>query len=180
MLLVAEPEILPVVEAQRGDPDAWRALFARFRLPLFAFVRELAGDDASALDIVQETFVNASRHIGQLRAADKFAAWLFGIARQKCAQRWRKKDFLADAAPLPDELAEADESPVDLLIAREDEASFAAALAQVPLLQREALVLHFLEEFSLAEIAEITSVRVGTVKSRIHYGKQMLKQLMHS
>src|SRR5271169_136454 len=91
MLLVAEPEQLPVREARAGNPGAWDALFKRYQLPLYVYVFELVHDEQSSLDIVQETFINAVRHIGGLRENDKFGGWLFGIAHQKCVQRWRKQ-----------------------------------------------------------------------------------------
>src|ERR1043166_10226049 len=91
MLVVAEREQLPVAEARAGDTAAWDTLFRRYQLPLYVYVFELVHDEQSSLDIVQETFINAVRHIGNLRDDEKFGGWLFGIAHQKCIQRWRGK-----------------------------------------------------------------------------------------
>src|SRR5579871_4823549 len=90
MLGVAEIEQLPVSEARAGDAGAWDTLFRRFQLPLYVYVFELVRNEQTSLDIVQETFINAARHIGSLRNDAKFGSWLFGIAHQKCIQRWRK------------------------------------------------------------------------------------------
>ncbi len=88
MLVVAErDQLLPVPQARAGDPAAWEALFRRYQLPLYVYVFELVHDEQVSLDIVQETFINAVRHIGGLRKDDKFGGWLFGIAHQKCAHR---------------------------------------------------------------------------------------------
>jgi RNA polymerase sigma-70 factor (ECF subfamily) len=128
---------------------------------------------------VQETFIAAVRHIGGLRDDDKFGSWLFGIAHQKCIQRWRKQ---GREEVLPDVISEsADESenrPDDLLIRREQEAEFMNLLNQLPLPQRSALLLHFVEDFSLEEIAGITGTNPGTVKSRMHYAKRALRKLL--
>src|ERR1035441_7990622 len=91
MLVVAEPEQLPVPQARAGDPAAWDILFRRYQLPLYVYVFELVHDEQASLDIVQETFINATRHLGSLREDGKFGSWLFGIAHQKCLQRWRKQ-----------------------------------------------------------------------------------------
>src|SRR2546426_1527285 len=91
MLVVAEREQLPVPQARAGEPEAWDVLFRRYQFPLYVYVFELVHDEQSALDIVQETFINAARHLGSLREDEKFGSWLFGIAHQKCIQRWRKQ-----------------------------------------------------------------------------------------
>src|SRR5881396_1203501 len=90
MLVVAEREQLPVAQAQAGDTEAWDILFRRYQLPLYVFVFELVHNEQTSLDVVQESFINAARHIGSLRENEKFGSWLFGIAHQKCIQRWRK------------------------------------------------------------------------------------------
>src|SRR5213592_2864079 len=91
MLGVAEREQLPVQQARAGEPEAWDILFRRYQLPLYVYVFELVRDEQASLDIVQETFINAARYIGSLREEGKFGSWLFGIAHQKCIQRWRKQ-----------------------------------------------------------------------------------------
>src|SRR5205809_7781398 len=91
MLEVAESTNLPVQEARAGDATAWDTLFRRYQLPLYVYVFELVHDEQTSLDIVQETFINAARHIGSLRDDEKFGSWLFGIAHQKCIQQWRKE-----------------------------------------------------------------------------------------
>src|SRR5690348_1977387 len=121
MLVVADPDQLPVAQARAGDPAAWDALFQRYELPLYVYAFELVHDEQASQDGVQETFVNAVRHIGSLRADDRFGSWLFGIAHQKCVQRWRRQTredkALAEFEAVPPEmLPGADE----LLIRRED------------------------------------------------------------
>jgi RNA polymerase sigma-70 factor (ECF subfamily) len=75
----------------------------------------------------------------------------------------------------PDEL---DEGPDDLLIRREQEAAFMNLLEQLPPPQRAVLILHFIEDFSIDEIARITETQPGTVKSRLHYAKRALRKLV--
>jgi len=179
MLGVAETEQLPVTQARAGEPAAWDALFRRYQLPLYVYVFELAHDEQASLDIVQETFIAAVKHLDGLRDDGKFGSWLFGIAHQKVVQLWRKrggKEILFDEIPeSPDEF---ENSPDDLLIRRESEAEFMNLLNQLPLPQRSVLLLHFVEDFSLEEIGRITETQVGTVKSRLHYAKRALRKLL--
>jgi RNA polymerase sigma-70 factor (ECF subfamily) len=179
MLVVPETEQLPVEQARAGSPDAWDILFRRYQLPLYVYIFELVRDEQASLDIVQESFINATRHIASLRDDAKFGSWLFGIAHQKCIQRWRKdqRDALL-REELASEPVKFDEAPADLLIRREQEAAFMKLLHQLPPAQRSVLLLHFLEDFSLEEIATVTNTQIGTVKSRIHYAKKALKRLL--
>ena len=176
---VADIEQLPVPQARAGEPAAWDALFRRYQLPLYVYVFELTHHEQASFDIVQETFIAAVRHIGRLRDDAKFGSWLFGIAHQKCVQRWRKRtEILLDEIPdLPDEF---DDGPDDLLIRREQENEFMQLLNQLPPPQRAVLLLHFVEDFSLEEIARIIETQIGTVKSRLHYAKKSLRKLLEA
>jgi RNA polymerase sigma-70 factor, ECF subfamily len=179
MLVVAEREQLPVPQAKAGEPEAWDALFRRYQLPLYVYVFELVHDEQASLDLVQETFIAAVRHIGSLRDDDKFGSWLFGIAHQKCIQRWRKQsreEVFLDV--IPESADEFEGRPDDLLIRQEQEAEFMNLLNQLPVPQRSVLLLHFVEDFSLEEIAGITGTPIGTVKSRLYYAKKALRKLL--
>ena len=178
MLMATEIEELPVDRARAGDAGAWDALFRRYQLPLYAYVIELVREEQTALDLVQETFINAVRHIASLRQNERFGSWLFGIAHQKCLQKWRRKSLID---PWKDEeietVSDEGEGPDELLIKKEQEAAFMTLVATLPLPHRTALLLHYLEDFSLEEIAAITGANLGTVKSRLHYAKRSLRKL---
>ena len=125
MLVVAECKQLPVLQARAGEPAAWNTLFRRYQLPLYFYVFELMHDEQASLDLVQETFIAAVRYIDGLRDDAKFGSWLFGIAHQKCIQRWRTQNreevSLDEIAESPDE---SEGGPDDLLIRQEQEAEF--------------------------------------------------------
>ena len=178
---MAEREQLPVQQARAGESEAWDVLFKRYQLPLYAYVFELVHNEQTSLDVVQETFINAVRHLGSLRDDDKFGSWLFGIAHQKCVQHWRK---LGREEALQAELAEVvpddEDDPSDLLIRQEQETEFMELLNRLPLPQRAVLLLHFVEDFSLEEIAAVTGANLGTVKSRMHYAKKALRKLIQN
>ena len=179
MLEVACNDQLPVAAARAGQSEAWDALFRRYQMPLYVYVVELVHDEQVSLDIVQETFVNAARYLHTLRADDRFGAWLFRIAHQKCVQYWRRPsretplDAHEDAEWCHDE-----PDPGEALIRKEQEEEFMHQLNSLPEAHRAVLLLHYLEDFPLAEIAVITATKVGTVKSRLHYARETLRKLL--
>ena len=180
-----EPHL--VASARRHEPAAWDALLRRHQLPLYTYVAELLRNDTAALDVVQETFAAAVRHITGLREDAKFASWLFGIAHQKCVQHWRRTrrdDALFTPTPEDDSPADWPDpdgpDPRRQLIRREEAEAFFSLVEQLPPFQRSALLLHVLEDFSLEEIATITAVPLGTVKSRLHHAKRALRRLVET
>jgi RNA polymerase sigma-70 factor (ECF subfamily) len=179
MLVVAEREQLPVKQARAGEPAAWDVLFKRYQLPLYVYVFELIHNEQTSLDIVQEVFIRAARYIHSLRDDAKFGSWLFGIAHQQCAKHWREHNraetFLREVAELPGGEAE---SPEELLVREEQQAEFMSLLSDLPAVQRSVLLLHYIEDFSLEEIASVTESQIGTVKSRLHYAKKSLRNLL--
>jgi len=101
-------------------------------------------------------------------------AWLYRIARDQAFGRLRKRgraEQPLDEASVIDAADESDFSP-------EDAARIHAALDELPPEQREVLVLRFLEEMSYEEIARVVGCQLGTVRSRIHYGKRALRKAL--
>jgi RNA polymerase sigma-70 factor (ECF subfamily) len=179
----ADPSL--VAAARLSRPEAWDALLRRHQLPLYAYAAEFLGDRTAALDVVQETFANAVRHIASLRDDAKFGSSLFGIAHQKCLQHFRRlrraEELFAptiegDAAA--DWTAADEPDPRTLLLQREQADEFFALVARLPAAQRSVLLLHVVEDFSHEEIAAITGVPVGTVKSRLFHAKQTMRKLL--
>ncbi len=186
-----DPSLLPA--ARSHDLTAWDQLLKAHQLPLYTYITELIRDDTTALDLVQETFSSAVRHLATLRDDSRFTSWLFGIAHQKCAQHFRRarrtaerfSDPLADSPSLDaetDPLAQiADTSVADPfveLLRREDAATLFTLVEKLPLPQRSVLLLHILEDFPLEEIARITAAPLGTVKSRLHHARRALRTIV--
>jgi RNA polymerase sigma-70 factor, ECF subfamily len=177
MPLVAKDEQLPVAAARAGDPAAWDALFHRYQLPLYSYVQELTRHEQTSLDLVQETFIKAIRHVGSLRDDTRFGPWLFRIAHQLCQQHGRKAQPPDSLEEVPEiDLADRAPSPSDELLSTEQKEFFLAAIDLLPVGLRAVILLHYLENFGLAEIADITGVPLGTVKSRLHHARRKLRQ----
>lgn len=182
MLAVADTEQLPVAAARAGDARAWDVLFQRYQLPVYAYVNELVRHEQTALDVVQESFIAAARHIGTLADDARFGSWLFSIAHQKIIQHWRRRGreaaLFEAAGEGVVEFVETEDDPAQWLLRKEEEQRFHEVLAKLPPPQRAVVLLHFLEDFPLADIAGITGAPLGTVKSRLHHAKRALRRLM--
>lgn len=185
MPLVAAQLSHLIQAARRHEAHAWDILLKQSQLPLYAYVAELIRDRHAAFDVVQETFVAAVRNIGSLRDDARFVSWLFSIAHQRCLQHLRRdrrsSDVFADGDGGTDEFVdpEIDDAQTRLVRAENTEAFF-SLVEQLPPSQRSTLLLHVLEDFPLEEIATITAVPVGTVKSRLHHAKRALRKLVEN
>jgi RNA polymerase sigma-70 factor (ECF subfamily) len=119
MLVMPEREQLPVADARAGNAEAWKTLFRRYRLPLYVYGFELLRDEQTTLDLVQETFISAFRHIAS-RDDEEVGGWLFSIAHQKCVQQWRRQRREAELREegLPESEAGGPD-PLDVLLRKE-------------------------------------------------------------
>ena len=159
--------------ARRGDARAFDSLARAHERALYSHVARILGAGADAEDVVQDAFVSAWRSLPGFEGTS-FKAWLFRIARNRAI----------DVIPThysvwvdpPDEAGDPGwaEPPAggpeltDIAAGHEARAAVEAALALVPVEQRDALLLRDVEGFSYEEIASITVSEIGTVKSRIH------------
>jgi RNA polymerase sigma-70 factor, ECF subfamily len=153
------------------DEPTFLAIYQLHRSAVFHFAWRLTGSQASAEDVTQECFVALARGAAFDGDRGGLRTYLFGIARHLVMRRLRisarEADEMEDAA-----------APVDVLgdlLAAERSESVARAVAQLPVLQREAIVLFTFEELSLEEIAKITGVEVNAVKSRLHRARESLR-----
>ncbi len=175
-----DSEILFFIPLARANcRQAWNSLIKRFQLPLLAYCCERLGNREDALDAVQQTFVKAIKHLPSLRDDTKFTSWIYGIARQACIDSIRRRGREAKAyqtfshqEPFPtvcpgENAANAEEVQLVITLVRELESDL-----------QEPLILYYLEDFSLSEIAEIMHVPNGTIKSRLHRARQILKTKM--
>jgi RNA polymerase sigma-70 factor (ECF subfamily) len=173
-LQILESALL-VVRFQRGDARAFEELVKFWEQPLFYYLRRVSRSEADALELLQETWLKLFRSLGTLRDPRTLPAFLYTTARHTAISRMRK---LGSQPPesYTDELFDGTaEAEVDAF----DNAELVHhALDQLPLAQRESLTLFFLQDLSLEEIAELLDVPVGTVKSRIHYGKLAIKKFL--
>jgi RNA polymerase sigma-70 factor (ECF subfamily) len=158
-------------EAQRGGEQAFLAIYQRHRSAVFQFAWRLTGAQSTAEDVTQECFLAIVSGAAFDPERGSLRTYLFGIARNLVLQRLRISGREAEE---PVE-AEAQVDVLGDLLATERSELVARAVARLPLFQREAIVLFTFEELSLEEIAKITGVDAGAVKSRLHRARESLR-----
>jgi RNA polymerase sigma factor (sigma-70 family) len=163
---------LLVIQCQRGDRSAFEAIVRMWERPLFYYLRRLAASEADTWDLLQETWLKVVRSIGSLRDPRALPAFLYKTARHTAISRIRR--FQSEEVAVGGTDLEDVEGADDGLADFENAEQVHHALDQLPLVQREALVLFFLQDLSLDEIANLLGIPIGTVKSRLHYGKLAL------
>jgi RNA polymerase sigma-70 factor (ECF subfamily) len=139
----------------------------------YNLARWLAGNDHDAADIVQEACVRAFRFVGGFRGGNS-RSWLLAIVRNS-AYTWLKKNRPKATVSIEDESTPEIEDPGAPAFDKADAGVLRAALEELPLEFREALVLRHLEGFSYKEIAEVADVPIGTVMSRIARARRQLQ-----
>jgi RNA polymerase sigma-70 factor, ECF subfamily len=165
-----------VVRAQAGDEAAFAELVERYSPRLRYFLRKVLANADGPEDALQDVWLDVLRHLPRLADPQALKAWLYRIARDRAFGRLRKAKRIEqplDEANVPDPVG-ADEND----FSAEDAARIHAALDELPPEQREVLVLRFLEEMSYEEIARVVGCQLGTVRSRIFYGKRGLKRVL--
>lgn len=172
-----------VERAVAGDLEAFNDLVALYQDYLFALVVRVVNDRESAADAVQEAFFSCYRNLARFRG-DSFRSWLTRIALNAATDvlRYRKR---RPADPFPEweddswqPPAGEDASPEREALRRNTQRVLAQALEQITPDQRTAIVLYDVEGFDYQEIADMTKVSLGTVKSRIHRGRLALRELL--
>jgi RNA polymerase sigma-70 factor, ECF subfamily len=158
-----------------GDQDAFGELVRRHEDRIFALAVRMTGNRTDALDATQEAFIQAFRRAKSFRRESAFATWLYRIAANCCHDQLRKKR----RAPTPEEnLPDPVGSHPDVGEQGALRVDVSAALAQLSSDYREAVVMHDLGALPYEEIARITNVSIGTVKSRISRGRRKLAELL--
>lgn len=178
--MTESPDEAVVARVLAGDRQAFGTLVERYQDRIVAYVRYMGLGEAEAHDVAQEAFVRAFRHLRRCGEPERFAGWLFRITSNLCrtagstsARRATEplelhRESLEADAPGPDERAEANWTKERVR----------AALDAVASDQREALVLMYIEGYSVKEIEELTGASVSAVKMRLKRGREAMKALL--
>jgi RNA polymerase sigma-70 factor (ECF subfamily) len=174
-----------VQRAVEGDLEAFNEIVALYQDYLFALVVRVVNDRDAAADAVQEAFFSCYRNLDRFRG-DSFRSWLTRIALNAATDvlRYRKR---RPADPFPEweddswqPPAGEDASPEREAMRRNTARMLSQALGEITDDQRKAIILYDVEGFDYQEIADMTGVSLGTVKSRIHRGRLALRELLAS
>jgi RNA polymerase sigma-70 factor, ECF subfamily len=175
------PDERLLADSLAGNDAAFRTLVERYSREVFQFVARFTRNEAAADDVVQETFLQVYQSAGSFDPGRSFRPWLFAIAANKARDHLRssaRKREVALSAGMPS--GEGDEAtllnflsneelpPSELLEADEQREIVREIVSRMPDNLREVLVLGYYHHFAYKEIAEVLSVPLGTVKSRLH------------
>jgi RNA polymerase sigma-70 factor, ECF subfamily len=162
-----------MVAFSQGSADAFNELFSRYNQPLFGFFRRRVADPAQAEELTQETFLAVLRASSRYRPSALFRTYLYAIGFKILRAHRRKAAFRATLLWVPAGVSEpALQNAVETgLVLRQ-------AVGKLERLDREILLLREFEELSYAEIAELLSLPVNTVRSRLFRARMALRDLL--
>jgi RNA polymerase sigma-70 factor (ECF subfamily) len=182
MFLERSREVELVDKATRGDRAAAAELLNAHEAALIAFLTRISGSHEAARDIAQEAFYRALKSLHRFDTQYRFSTWLFTIARRVYLNNVPRR-------PRPVEVesqcvSSDEQGPLDVAM-HEDARSVQSvmlrtALAALPLVQREAIVLFHQQGWSLRVIAQVLEIPEGTVKSHLHRGRARLRLAMEA
>ncbi len=162
--------------ARRGDHEAFEALAIGVHGRLYAIARLILRDTHLAEDAVQETLVRIWRRLPTLRDPDRFDAWAYRLLANACADEGRERRRLSPEVRLIEPAAGGADSTSQAADRDQLERGFRRLKPE----QRAALVLHYYVGLPAHEIADVLGIPVGTAKSRIHYGTEIMRAALDS
>jgi len=196
VIAIRSQESAIVAELKAGSEEAYVWLIGEFHQPIYSLVYRMVTDPADAADTTQEVFLKVFRGMKHFHGESSLKTWIYRIALHEASnrRRWWFRHKSRETSIDPGEgnavpelgcglnkaLIDGAESPFDHVVHEEVRAKVEGELRQVPEPYRTAVVLRDLEEMSYEEIAEITQVSLGTVKSRLTRGREALRQRLRA
>jgi RNA polymerase sigma-70 factor (ECF subfamily) len=159
-------EIIPDIKlARNGDKEAFIRLIRRTELNLYGVARSIVRQDVDCADAIQETILKAWRSLPTLRDPALFKTWLFRILINECNQILRRNKRTVTSETMPAEITSSDQyENIDLL----------EAVNQLDETLKLVVKLHYYEDMTLKQIAEVLETAEGTIKSRLHRARLLL------
>jgi RNA polymerase sigma-70 factor, ECF subfamily len=190
-LAIRSHESTIIAELKAGSEDAYAWLIGEFHQPIYSLVYRIVSDPADAADTTQEVFLKVFRGIKHFHGQSSLKTWIYRIAVHEASnrRRWwfrhkahetsmerRDGDLSSGVSALQDTLIDKTSSPFEKVIHDEIRATVEEELRRISEPYRTTVILRDLEEMSYEEIAEITQVSLGTVKSRLTRGREALRR----
>ena len=182
------PEIEQVVQLiQRKDPKSLEDALALLQSTVFSFSMKVCGQRQDAEDTMQEVLLKSVPKLPKFDSPKALMVWLYKVAKNRCLMSRRKSKFapkedlsLEELMPDRQELQKLsgnpDETPESSLLRRENAKRLREAVQKLPAEYRLILVLHDMEELSDGNIAEITGLRLGTIRVRLHRARLFVRK----
>jgi len=178
-------DIAAMARLGAGDDLALNELMDRWRTRLISYLMRMVGDEVSAIDLAQETFVRVYQARQSYRPAAAFSTWLFAIATNLARQhlRWRRRhpaisldDDSKETERLHEQVPAGGNTPSQSAQEAERARAVRRAIGALPQDQREAVILFEYEGLSHAEIGAVTGCSPKAVETRLYRARQTLRQ----
>lgn len=170
-----------ILKLQEGSLDALGALYDRYNRLVYRTALGVTGDPDSAADLLQEVFLRLYRFAQRIDPERPLEPWLYRMTANLSYTWVKRRKWMQPIDDVSDWLA-GDRKNQPTHRAEQNEAwrQVEAAIQHLPMAQRLVIVLYYINECSLQEVAEILEIPAGTVKSRLHYARQSLREQMES
>ncbi|MBN6889841.1 RNA polymerase sigma-70 factor, ECF subfamily [Cytobacillus horneckiae] len=174
-----------IKQVLKGDQDAYAEIVEIYKDKVFHICYRMLANQHEAEDIAQEAFLRAYVNIQSFNIDLKFSTWLYRIATNLCIDRIRKKkpDYYLDAEvagtdglTMYSQIPSNSRLPEDDVQSLELQETIQKEISKLPEKYRSVIVLKYIEELSLNEISETLNLPLGTVKTRIHRGREALRK----
>jgi RNA polymerase sigma-70 factor, ECF subfamily len=172
---------------QRKDPESMEKALVLLQNTVFSFSMKMCGQRQDAEDAMQEVLLNSVPHLAKFNSPKALLVWLYKVAKTRCLMSRRRSKFAPKEALSLEELmpdrqelrqlpGKSEPTPEALLMSRENANRLRGAIRQLPPGYRLILVLHDMEELSDDDIAEITGLRPGTIRVRLHRARLFVRR----
>lgn len=176
-----------VLLSKDGKLDAFNSLVERYQGAVYNLCYRLLGDVGAAEDAAQEAFLSAYKAIGRFEGGN-IRSWLLRIAANECKDELRRRqrkgagslEALSEQREMPFDVADPGPGAEDIVQMHEFGSAFQGLLLKLPFEQRQAILLVDVYEYRYEEVAEMTGESLGTIKSRIHRGRERLQRLLRA
>lgn len=178
---------------QQGDVASFEVLFERHKARIYNYIYRFLGDGNLAEDIMQDVFMSVFKGAGGYQKKAKFTTWIYTIARNKCIDVKRKARYRhtlsmdsptkgadSDSPTLGSRISNGKRSVEDRVANGEMREILKKAVSQLPEEQREVFIMRQYSGVQFKEIAEITGCTESTVKSRMRYAMNNLRQILEN
>lgn len=172
-----------IERCKNGDREAFSLIVAKYMKPAYYVALGYVGSPEDALDLSQDAFVNAFRHIRRFDSSKSFFPWFYSILKNLCMNhlsrlKRRKEDSIDAMAEKEGELRIPVESvsPEKALMQKDFERKVGQALLRLRTAEREILILQHFQDFTYQEIANLLGIPIGTVMSRLYNARQALRR----
>jgi len=161
-----------------GDADSYSVLVDRYKTMIYNVAYRMVGDEDTAKDLAQESFIAAYAGLEHFRFGSKFSSWLYSIALNKCRDHLKLAKDTVSTDEIADVLPDRGTSPEQDTASSQSRDVLQRALAALPEEYREVLILKHIEELDYEEISAITGTGIAALKVRAHRGRDMLRKIL--